>query len=85
MAKLPIGSPFRYNRNMAIKSIEVIPKKKRGRPATGRDPLIALRVPAETIAEIDKWGGGRLSRSEAIRTLIEIGLSSKRKRPYRPT
>jgi hypothetical protein len=66
---------------MAQTSISVIPKKKkRGRPATGRDPLIALRVPAETIAEIEKWGGDRLSRSEAIRTLIEIGLASKRKR-----
>jgi len=37
-------------------------------------------VPAETIAEINKWGGDRASRSEAIRTLIEIGLASKRKR-----
>jgi hypothetical protein len=66
---------------MAIKAIKVVPKPKRGRPAaTAKDPLIALRVPAETIAEIDKWGGDRVSRSEAIRTLIEIGLASKRKR-----
>ena len=57
---------------MTEKSITVIPKRKRGRPATGKDPLIALRVPAETIAAIDKWGGNRVSRSEAIRTLIEI-------------
>jgi hypothetical protein len=65
---------------MAIKVIKVVPKPKRGRPATAKDPLIALRVPAETIAEIDKWGGDRVWRSEAIRTLIEIGLASKRKR-----
>ena len=68
------------NPNMAIKATKVVPKSKRGRPATAKDPLIALRVPAETIAEINKWGGDRASRSEAIRTLIEIGLASKRKR-----
>ena len=53
---------------------------KRERPTTAKDPVIALRVPAATIAAIDKWGGDRVSRSEAIRTLIEIGLASKRKR-----
>jgi hypothetical protein len=50
---------------------------KRERPTTEKDPVIALRVPAETIAAIDKWGGDRVSRSEAIH---EIGLASKRKR-----
>jgi hypothetical protein len=58
---------------MAIKATKLVPKPKRGRPAAAKDPLIALRVPAEAIAEIDKWGGDRVSRSEAIRTLIEIG------------
>ena len=55
-------------------------KRKPGRPARGKDPIIALRVPAQTIRAIDKWGGEHASRSEAIRTLIEIGLVSKRKR-----
>ena len=54
--------------------------KRERRPTTAKDPVIALRVPAATIAAIDKWGGDRVSRSEAIRTLIEIGLASKRKR-----
>jgi hypothetical protein len=65
---------------MPVKGRKVLPKPKRGLPAIGKDPIIALRVPAETIAQIDKWGGKRVSRSEAIRTLIEIGLASKRKR-----
>jgi hypothetical protein len=65
---------------MQAKQSKVMSKRKPGRPATGRDPLIALRVPRETIRAIDKWGGERVSRSEAIRTLIEIGLASKRKR-----
>jgi len=58
----------------------VLSKRKAGRPATGRDPIIAWRVTAEAVHPIDKWGGERVSRSEAIRTLIEIGLASKRKR-----
>jgi hypothetical protein len=60
---------------MARKSIKVIPKK-RGRPATGKDPLVALRLPPETIETIDAWSdrNGIPSRSEAIRALIERGL-----------
>jgi hypothetical protein len=46
---------------MQAKQIRVLSKRKPGRPATGKDPLIALRVPAETIRAIDKWGGERVS------------------------
>ena len=54
--------------------------KKRGRPATGRDPVIAGRVPAELIVEMDLWAKSeRLSRSEAMRRLIEAGLKRKAK------
>jgi hypothetical protein len=60
-------------------SIQVVPKK-RGRPATGRDPLLTVRAPAELIAAIDKWASkDKLARSEAVRQLIERGLKSKRK------
>jgi Ribbon-helix-helix protein, copG family len=60
---------------MARKSIKVIPKK-RGRPATGKDPLVALRLPPETTKAIDDWGerNGLASRSETIRELINRGL-----------
>jgi hypothetical protein len=60
---------------MARKSIRVIPKK-RGRPATGKDPLVALRLPPEMIADVDGWAEryDKASRSEAIRALIERGL-----------
>lgn len=55
---------------------KVIPKK-RGRPATGRDPLIALRLPAELVKAVDKWAAKRgINRSSAIRQWIEIGLAS---------
>jgi hypothetical protein len=54
---------------------KVIPKK-RGRPATGKDPLVALRLPPAMISTIDKWAAdnGATSRSSAIRALIERGL-----------
>jgi len=60
---------------MAKKSITVIPKK-RGRPATGKDPLVALRLPPAMIRTIDEWArrSGAMSRSSAIRALIEVGL-----------
>jgi hypothetical protein len=61
------------------KAIAVLPKKRGpGRPPTGgRDPLLNFRAPAELTKLIDAWGAGQspsLSRSEAIRALIERGL-----------
>lgn len=55
-------------------------KRKRGRPATGRfsDPVSAIRLSADLKMRIDKWAArqpDRPARSEAIRQLIEFGLS----------
>ncbi len=61
-----------------MKSIKVIPKKKRsrGRPATGRDPVLAIRLPDDLRAEVDKWAANQqMTRSKAIRTLIAKGLN----------
>lgn len=61
------------------KSIKVN-QKKRGRPATGRDPVSAVRFPAEVTAQIDTWAANQEShpsRSEAIRRLVELGLTVK--------
>ena len=61
------------------KSIKVVPQK-RGRAATGKDPLLTIRAPAELIATIDAWASkAKLSRSEAVRQLIEAGLKRKSK------
>src|SRR3954451_15738918 len=54
-------------------------KKKRGRPATGRDPVTAIRLPEDLRVRDEAWAaklGDTPSRSEAIRRLIEIGLAS---------
>jgi Arc/MetJ-type ribon-helix-helix transcriptional regulator len=58
------------------KSIKVhLKKKRRGRPATGKDPLISARVPQGLIDEIEEWSKQHgATRSEAIRRLIEAGL-----------
>ena len=55
-------------------------RKKRGRPATGQDPVSAIRLPAKLTAAIDKWAAaaGARSRSEAIRRLVEQALASGR-------
>ena len=58
------------------KSIKVTPKKRRGRPATGRDPHVTSRMPGALITDVETWASANgTTRSEAIRRLVEIGLS----------
>jgi hypothetical protein len=65
------------------KSIKVN-QKKRGRPATGRDPVSAVRLPAPLTLAVDRWAEDhQANRSEAIRRLVELGLTIKTK--ARPT
>jgi Arc/MetJ-type ribon-helix-helix transcriptional regulator len=47
-------------------------ESRRGRPAVGRDPVVAVRLPQETITEVDRLARtlGLSSRSEAIRYMI---------------
>jgi hypothetical protein len=55
-------------------------KRRRGRPATGRDISIATRFPRETLEQVTKYAKrNNLSRSEAIRRLIERGLADLNK------
>jgi hypothetical protein len=63
------------------KSRTVLPKpNKGGRPATGRDPVTAIRLSEEFRAAVDKWAAkqdDKPPRSEAIRRLVELGLTVK--------
>jgi predicted transcriptional regulator len=62
---------------LMAKSIAVLPKK-RGRPATGRDPVMSIRLSPDLRARVDAWASrqeDKLSSSEAIRRLIELGLA----------
>jgi hypothetical protein len=61
-------------------SNKVIPKRKPGRPATGNDPVRAIRLSDEFIVKIDRWASKQADtpgRSEAIRRLVELGLKAK--------
>src|SRR5258705_2096627 len=73
---LPLGLPFVYT--VMMKKTISVHKKSRGRPATGQDPLISARVPAEVVTSILAWGKAKgVTRSEAIRRLVELGLKAK--------
>ena len=75
--QLAAGLQLSYYRGMT-KSISVIrPPKKRGRPPTeaGETPVMTLRVPKVIRDKFDRWAKDHdLSRSDAIRALIEQGL-----------
>ncbi len=65
------------------KSIGVITKKKRGRPVTtGKGTLIGVRLLDDPLSTLDSWITRQkepdLTRPEAIRRLVEIGLKAKK-------
>ena len=52
--------------------------KKRGRPATGKDPSVTGRMPASLIGEIEAWADAHdTTRSDALRRLVELGLKAR--------
>jgi hypothetical protein len=70
---------------MAV-STKNVARKKRGRPATGQDPHISLRLPEETIVAVDAWAAEQVdqpSRSVALRRLIDLGMKAGSRRAGR--
>jgi hypothetical protein len=66
------------------KSISV-KRKKAGRPATGTEPLYGVRITDPLMKQIMEWAKAQgATRSEAIRRLVELGLSVPADRPRRP-
>jgi hypothetical protein len=68
-----------------VKSNPVV-RKKRGRPATGVDPVTAIRLSPELRAQIDAWSArqeDKPPRSIAIRRMIEIVLAAETKKKPR--
>jgi hypothetical protein len=65
------------------KSIRDNPKKKkRGRPATGKAPMVGVRMPEEFQDMIRTWAANQSDKpplAAAIRRLVEFGLSVKTK------
>jgi hypothetical protein len=61
-------------------SIKAKPKKKRGRPATGRDPMMGFRAAPVLRASIVRWAELQPdvpTLSEATRRLVEIALKAE--------
>lgn len=49
-----------------------------GRPATGREPVRTVRLSDEFMSKLDDWAArqeDKPTRSEAIRRLVELGLT----------
>jgi metal-responsive CopG/Arc/MetJ family transcriptional regulator len=55
-------------------------KHRRGRPATGKDPFVGIRLAPYLIEAVDVWAKaqGGLSRSAAVRMLLERALGPKK-------
>jgi hypothetical protein len=62
---------------------KVVPKKRRGRPPTGRDPVSSIRLSPALRSAVETWAKQQTdkpSRSEAIRRLVEFALAAKSKK-----
>ena len=58
--------------------------KKRGRPATGRYPMIGIRVSPALRDAISQWAENQpeeITFSQAARRLIELGIASTQVQP----
>ena len=66
-----------------MKKKTVIPRKKRGPPATGKGAPVVVRMQPPQLRALDGWIAQQPppfpSRPEAIRRLVEIGLRVKTK------
>ena len=62
------------------KSIKDNPKKSRGRPATGKAPLVGVRMTEDLQQVIRGWAAKQTDKpalATAIRRLVELGLTVK--------
>jgi hypothetical protein len=57
-------------------------RKRMGRPVTvGGENFVGMRLPSALLEAVDKWGeANEVQRSEAIRRLLELGLTVKQRR-----
>jgi metal-responsive CopG/Arc/MetJ family transcriptional regulator len=53
----------------------VAPKRRRGRPVTGRVPIVTLRLPQDMIEALNRTADEEgVSRSEVVRRMIEKAM-----------
>jgi hypothetical protein len=66
--------------SIMAKSIPVASKRRGRPPSGGRDPGVHVRLPEKMLSTVDAWAVSKeVTRSEAIRRLVEIGLKAKKK------
>ena len=68
--------------------IKAKPKKRRGRPATGRDPMMGFRAAPVLRASIVRWAEHQPDTptlSEATRRLVELALKAEPTKATRST
>jgi hypothetical protein len=54
-------------------------KRRRGRPVTGNKPVVTARISKEAIKVLDNWAKSKgITRGEAIRLLVEVGLKKRK-------
>ncbi len=77
--RLSLGFLCRFTQFM-IRSMNVI-KKKLGRPPTGTGIQVGERWHDAELTAIDKWiaSNGKITRGQAIRQLVALGLKAKAK------
>ncbi len=62
--------------NAMAKSTLSVPKKKMGRPATGHDPSVTVRLPVDTLTQVEKWAENNgYSRSATVALAVELGMT----------
>ena len=60
------------------KSVKVHQQRKVGRPATGRHPAVTVRLRSAVLNELEAWATANdVSRSDAFRRIVELGLTVK--------
>jgi hypothetical protein len=64
--------------------MDTVAPKKKGRPATGRDPLVTVRLTPGMLERIARWREGypELTASETLRILIDLGLNTPEKKRF---
>jgi hypothetical protein len=66
-----------------MKKKTVIPRKRRGPPATGKGEPVVVRMQPPQLQALDAWIAGQAppfpSRPEAVRRLVELGLTVRAK------
>lgn len=77
--KLPLSMSTLFGYTFFMRKSIKVHLKRRGRPATGKEPLVSARLPQAMVDQIGQWAKSNdATRSEAIRCLIELGLGVPR-------